>query len=168
MIKQVLSITLFCILAFSAQAQKYGYFNSGLILEEIAKSQNTDKQLEDFQKPLIAQGEKMVEDFEVSKNAFYEDANKGILSQVAIQQRQVVLQEEQQKILNFEKEIEQKILAKREEILSPIFTRVQEAIDAVAKENNYTMIFDSSIMNAILYTQESDDIKSLVRAKLGM
>jgi len=166
--KHLLSIALILTVAFAAQAQKYGYFNSGLILEEIAKSKNVDQILETFQKPLMEQGQTMVASFETSKNAFYEDVNKGILSQVAIQQRQVALQEEQQKIANFEKEIEQKILAKREEILSPIFTQVQEAIDAVAKENNYTMIFDSSIMNAILYTQPGDDIQALVRTKLGM
>ncbi len=166
--KHLLSISLIFILAFSVQAQKYGYFNSGLILEEIGKAENVDQKMADFQKPFVAEGQKMVDAFEVSKNAFYEDVNKGILSQVAIQQRQVALQEEQQKIANFEKDIEQKILVKREEILSPIFTRVQDAINAVAKENNYTMIFDSSIMNAILYTEASDDIQALVRTKLGM
>jgi len=166
--KYILGIALIFSVTLTSQAQKYGYFNSGLILEEIAESQNVNQTLESFQKPLIESGQKMVEAFEVSKNAFYEDVNKGILSQVAIQQRQVALQEEQLKIANFEKEIEQKILVKREELLAPIFTRVQEAIDAVAKENNYNMIFDSSIMNAILYTQAENDIQSAVRAKLGI
>ena len=41
------------------------------------------------------------------------------------------------------------------------------AIDKVAKEGNFTYIFDSGAGN-LLYTAESENILSLVKAELGL
>ncbi len=166
--KYLFSLLIVAIACFSAQAQKYGFINSGNLIQEISESEKADDKLKGYVTPLMADGEARVKKFEANTQAFYEEVQKGILSQVAIQQRQAALQEEQNSIAAYEKEIQQKVMTKREEILGPILTRVQDAIDAVAKENGYKMIFDSSISNAILFTTESDNIEPAVRSKLGI
>ena len=46
--------------------------------------------------------------------------------------------------------------------------KVQKAIQDVGKEGGYTMIFDTSTFNAILFAEDSDDVTSQVKAKLGI
>ena len=59
------------------------------------------------------------------------------------------------------------IAARREDLLKPILTRVEDAVKAVATENSYLMIFDTS-SGAFLFAAESDDVSPLVKKKLGM
>ena len=56
----------------------------------------------------------------------------------------------------------------RNEMLKPIVARAQTAIDEVAKENGYVMVFDTSIFGAIMYAKDTEDIMPLVKAKLGI
>ena len=56
------------------------------------------------------------------------------------------------------------------ELLSPVQTKVINAINAVAAENNYTHIFAESAGQApiLLYTKEEDKFTELVLTKLGL
>jgi outer membrane protein len=51
--------------------------------------------------------------------------------------------------------------------LKPIIDKAKKAIEDVAKENGYTYIFDSSV-GVLLYYENSDDIMTLVKKKLGL
>ena len=53
-------------------------------------------------------------------------------------------------------------------MLEPIVARAESAISEVAKENGYVMIFDTSVFNAVMYAQETEDIMPLVKKKLGI
>jgi len=159
------------ILLFSFTAsysQKYGYVNAGNIIEAITTQEGSDKALENYQAPLLEKGQKMMEKFKANEQALYQDMEAGTLSRIAIQERQNALVEEQKSIGTYEQEVVNNIKIKREEILAPILTRVQTAIDEIAKSEGYTIIFDSSMMNAILFTTPDGDIEAKVRAKLGI
>ncbi len=149
-------------------SQKYAYLNSGNLLEKMPERVAADKQLEAFQDPLIKEGESKVAALETQVEQFYKDVESGTLSQVVIQQRQTELQAEQDKIAAYEKEVQDKIVKKRQELLEPILNKVQAAIEAVAKEGNYTMIFDSSLFNVLLFAAETDDLTTVVEKKLGI
>ena len=56
---------------------------------------------------------------------------------------------------------------KREELYKPILERVNAAMQAVAKENGYLLVFDTST-NVLLYADEALDVTNLVKAKLGL
>jgi outer membrane protein len=45
---------------------------------------------------------------------------------------------------------------------------LQDAINEIGKEGKYTMIFDTSIFNTILFARDSDDLEPLVKGKLGI
>ena len=57
--------------------------------------------------------------------------------------------------------------AKRQEKLQPVIDKVNNAIKMVATDNQFTYIFDSSA-GILLYAQESMDVTSLVKSKLGI
>ena len=56
------------------------------------------------------------------------------------------------------------------ELLEPVQTKVINAINAVAAENNYTHIFAETAGQSpvLLYTKEEDKFTELVLAKLGL
>ncbi len=154
--------------AVTLPAQKYGYLNLGNLIASMPETEAANSELEAYQNQLIAKGEEMATAFQEKYGQFASDVQNGVLSPVQQQERQEALQAEQQEIVNYEQEIRQQVTAKRQELLEPIFSKAEEAIDAVAKENGYVMIFDTSSFNAVLFASESDDIMDLVKAKLGL
>jgi len=166
-IKVTTIILAFMCIGFSMQAQKFGYLNSALLLSELPEVKAADSDLEAYQKQLVASGEKMVKAFETKYQAYVKQANDGILSQVQMQQKEGELNTEQQKIQQYEVEVQQKLLKKREALYQPILDKVKVALEAIGKEQGYTMIFDSS-SGTLLHADESDDVMPLVKARLKM
>lgn len=56
---------------------------------------------------------------------------------------------------------------KQNELMRPLYKKLNEAIDAVVKENGYTQIFTRT-GNQFAYIDENYDITKLVLAKLGI
>ena len=56
------------------------------------------------------------------------------------------------------------------EVLEPILIKLQDAIEAVGKENGYDYILNADNFSGgvILYKKPGDDVTALVKAKLGM
>ena len=73
----------------------------------------------------------------------------------------------EKEIAKFEQDMVKQIQDKRNELLQPIYDKVNAAIKSVATENGYTFIFDVG-SGAILYAEESADVSALVKAKLGL
>lgn len=167
--KQIFFLFLLCTVGTaSLQAQKFGYVNSNELLSLMPDVKAADAALETYQKELVAQGQTKVQAFEANYTKYLTDVNEGVLSKIQMTERETALGKEQQAIADFEKEVQLKVLQKREELLGPILTKVDEAIQAVGKENGYTMIFDSGTSGAMLYAPEGDNIIELLKAKLGM
>ena len=68
-------------------------------------------------------------------------------------------------IQNWQQIVDQAIQAKQDELLAPIYRKVNEAIRAVAKEKGYTHVFNKE---AFLVAPEGDDMILLVAAKLKL
>lgn len=148
-------------------AQKYGYINSSEIIMIHPDVKAADQKLLNFQNELIEKGQGMAKKLEDNYNAYVEEANSGLLSQIQMQEKETALAEEQQAIQQYEVEIQQKILSKREELYQPILNQIQTAVEEVGKENGYTMIFDTST-GGILHADETNDLINKVKAKLNL
>lgn len=147
-------------------AQKYGHLNFGNLLSAMPETKAADANLEAYQKQLVTKGEDMAANFQ-NKVADYVN-NAQTMSPVQARETEEALEKERQSILAYEQEVIQKVNNKRAELLQPIIDKAEKAIADVAKEQGYTMIFDSSIFNALLYAGEAEDIMAFVAAKLGM
>jgi len=166
--KYLLTLILLIGLSSVGFSQKYGYCNAGNLLEAYALKQGTDETLMAYQEPMMKDGEAKLVAFEAKQKKLYEEIEQGLLSQVAIQKRQEALYAEGKELEDLEKEVSNKIAAKRQELLQPILATVQKAIDDTAKEGGYTIIFDESVISGVLYRDESQDVGPSVRAKLGL
>lgn len=155
------------ITAVSVNAQKFGYVNSAQLLAELPAVKAADSQLETYQQQLMSSGEAMVKKLETKVQAYSKEAQEGLLSQVQMQKKEEELGAEQAKIQQYEVEVQNKILAKREELYKPILDKVKVALEAVGKEQGYTMIFDSSA-GTILHANDSENVMDIVKTKMGL
>jgi outer membrane protein len=149
-----------------SHAQQFGHVNFGNLLSEMPEVKASETELEAFNQQLIKQGEKMVEDLKAAVATAEKNAPNTTPKEM--EQIKLKLQQDQAAIQQFEREMTVKIERKRQELLGPIIKRAREAIEAVAKENGYQMVFDSSLFNSLLFTEDSSDMMALVKAKLGM
>ncbi|MEQ8706796.1 MAG: OmpH family outer membrane protein [Phaeodactylibacter sp.] len=147
-------------------AQKYGHLNFGNLISSLEETKAADSELEAFQKQLVTKGEEMAANWQKEAQAFAQQVQGGNLTPKTQSEQQAKLEQERNEILAYEQEVSQKVQAKRQELLEPLITRAETAIQEVAKENGYTMIFDTSVFNAILFAKDSDDVLELVKAKL--
>ena len=164
--KLTVVLSFFILLSTSSFAQQYGHLNFGNLLSSMSETKAADSALEAFQKQLVAKGEQKVKALQ-TKYKEYSGKIEGVSPNQA-KKWEDELTKMQQDIAKYEQEVQQQVVKKRQDLLKPIIEKAQKAIDEVAKEKGYAMIFDSSVFNSILYGAESTDIMIFVTAKLGL
>lgn len=152
----------------TSYAQKYGHLNFGNMLSLLPQTKTADEQLEAFQKGLVSKGELMAAEFKGNVAKYIAESQTGTMSPKIQQERQAALEKEQEAIKAYEAEVEQQVNAKREELLKPIVDLLEKTIQEVAKENGFTLVFDTGSFNAILHARDTDDLMPLVKKKLGI
>ncbi len=156
--------------AFSAGAQKFGYLNSAEILSGMAEVKQANSSMEALQKQLQKKGQQMVQAYQTKLQDLQKKEQAGELSPKQIEDEAAKLKGEEEKIGKFQQDMDSQIREKQNTLLQPIFDRVNEAIKNVAKENGYSYVFDrnSAQGSTILYADETQDVTTLVKAKLGL
>lgn len=162
-----ISLLLSFITLCSLSAQKFGYLNSAQLLAEFSEVKAADSQIETFSNQMVAKGEEMLKSFQQKYQTYAQEAQSGEFSPVQIQAKEAELAEEQKKIEAYEVEVSNNIAKKREELLQPILDKVKNIVDQLGKEKGYTMIFDTST-GGLLFADESEDLMSEVKSRLGM
>ena len=167
--KKFIQLALMAVLVFAAtataSAQKFGYVNSAEILAELPDMKAAESNLEAMQKQLQKRGQAMVQQFETDYRALEAKAQAGDLTPKQQQEEAAKLEARQQEIAQFEQKMIADLQQKRNDLLEPIYEKVNEAIKAVAKENGYTFIFDQQVL---LYGEEAADVSAMVKSKLAI
>jgi outer membrane protein len=166
--KSLLKITcllaLFAASAVTMQAQKFGYVNSAAILADMPDVKQADANLEALQKQLQKKGQALLEQLQVDYTALQKRVQGGEMSPKEQEIEAQKLQAREQEIGQFEQDMRKQVSDKREELLGPIYEKVNQAIEDVAKENEFQFIFDQ---NVLLFAEESQNVNDLVKAKLA-
>jgi len=129
-----------------AEAQKFGYVNSQEILATLPDVKQMQANLEDLGSALQKKGEQMLTSYKQKEEAAILKKERGELAPAAEQTLLEELQVEQKKIVDFEKDMQQKLYEKEQELTLPIKEKINKAITDVAAENGYTMIFESGVL----------------------
>lgn len=160
------TLLLVCSLITAGFSQQSGHVNFGNLLSLMPGTELAQKQLQDFNEGQIAEGERLVKKLE----ADFLDVQKRIqdLTPLQVREYEAEFQKRQQDLLKFEQQISVNLEEKRQELLGPIIQRARDAINVVAKEKGYKMVFDSSLFNSLLFTEESTDLLPAIKAKLGI
>ncbi len=164
-IKAVVVLAICTLAVTGIQAQKFGYINSAAILAELPDVKAAEANLEALQTQLQKKGQEMVQDLQADYAAVQDKVAKGEMSPKQQETEAARLEQKQSALQTFEQEMMQQIQTKRNELLEPIYEKINKAIEEVAKENGYQYIFDQGVL---LYSNPEGDVSELVKAKLNM
>lgn len=163
----ILLLTFFCIGSQYASAQKFGYLNSSLLLSEHPDVKVADSELESLQSQYSARISKKVEDLKAKYAELGKKDQEGTIPPKELQEQVRKLQEQEVSLQGEEQQLQKDLVSKREQLYQPIIDSINEAIKNVASEGGYTYIFDQS-QGSILFADESQDVSSQIKSKLGM
>ena len=162
--KKITLLALLSVLTLSSMAQnKFGYIDSQELLTLMPERVTAATEVENFAKSLQAQLGSMEAEFQQMQQEY--QANESIYTDLVKQDKESEIQGLYQRIQTFEQNAQKSLQSKQNELLIPINDKLKNAINEVASEGKYTYIFTIEIF---LYAEESNDIGSLVKAKLGL
>lgn len=166
--KFLLAVLVAAPMCLAAQNVKLGYLNSQEIfnvMPEKATAENTLKTASD----------RYETEFKNLQTAFqqklekYDAESKDANTPQAIKDRhQQELQDEYNKIQNFQQTAQQDLQKQQDQLLAPITQKLQDAIKAVGAEGGFTFIYDLSIPSVVYTGNGAEDITAKVKAKLGI
>lgn len=157
----------------SATAQekhiRIGYTNVEAIVSQMPESKQIENELKTYKSQLDNQLQAKIKDFQAKYEAYQRGAS--MMSDVIKADKERELQDMQGQMEEFQKNAEASMQRKQEQLLEPVLTKVQKAIDEVANENGFAYVFNSDGgmgMSIILHAPEKDDVTPLVLKKLGI
>lgn len=155
----------------SAQ-QKIGHVNADEIFQMTAEFKTANEQLRTLNDTKTKELQGMYEEFQKKQNDANEklrnrsEANKATVD-AELQTLGQDLQSMEQRIQEVQRVAQEDLGKKQQELLTPIQTKVMNAINAVAKEKGYAYVLDTSNGN-VLYFQGGEDISADVKTRLGI
>lgn len=166
--KIFLLLMMICALGFGATAQKFAYVNTEYILENIPDYADAQTQLDElsvqWQKEIeakFAEIDKMYKSFQSEAVLLPEEMKKK-------REDDIIKKEKEAKDLQkkrFGKEGD--LFKKRQELIKPIQEKVYTAIEEIATDDNYAVIFDKASNATLIYSNPKFDISEQVLDKLG-
>jgi outer membrane protein len=164
--KVLLTLFLSVAVMLSTQAQsKFGYLNSNELLAMMPESQTMQDELQTYAKGLESQLTAMQAEYE--KKVVEYQQNETTFTDIIKEDKVREIEGIQQRVVEFQKNAQQSLGEKEAELFTPIREKAMAAIDEVAKNGNYTFIFDSGA-GSFLYAAESENVLNLVKSKLGL
>lgn len=149
----------------NAQQLKMGYTNVDYILAFMPETQNVQTQLTEYEGQLTAQIQSKYTELQ-QKVAEYEQGAAMMIDAVRADKEQEI-QQLQVSLQQFQANAEVLVQQKQAQLLQPLYEKIQSAIDEVAAEGEYIVIFRSETL--LFADQERmDEVSEQVFAKLGI
>ncbi len=143
--------------------QKVGHFNLNNFLVTLPEVREVDSLLQIYQGTLVDTMQQMDAKLKADVEAYKKDRNN--LTAIQAQKKEQELMQADQNIKLYAQKAEQMMAIKKQELLTPILAKLDKIIKEIGKEGKYSLILDASMMNALLFAKESDDVTEMVRAK---
>ena len=168
--KKLLGLTLLAVAMLginTVSAQKFARINLQELVMAMPKAAEAEANLNALQKDWIEQ----LEQIQVEINNKYADYQKNQATMTAAnkQVREKELVDLQQRLQEVQQLAQQDLQKREQELMEPIQKEAQDAINKVAKANNYIAVFNTAVPS-LIYVDESQltDITPLVKKELGI
>lgn len=150
----------------SAFAQKFGYINSGELIQAMPESNEVKTKLEALSKDHEAQYELMRKEYTDKATEYQKTIDT--MSDVIRQTKEKELQSLISNIQEFEETAVRSLQYEQQKLMQPVVEKARAAIEKVAKAGNLTGVFDTS--EGMLLYQSSDmvDLLPLVKTEMGI
>ena len=167
--KSTLVIAFFMLFGMSQlSAQKFAYVDTQYILDNIPEYQMAKTQLEDLSKKWQKEIEGKVLEIDKMYRAFQTDAV--LLPADIKKQREEEITQKERELKALQKKRFGKdgdLFKKRQELIKPIQDKIFNAIQELAEERGYSVIFDRAANASILYANERFDKSDAILQKMG-
>ena len=144
---------------------KFGHINSTQLLSLMPETKAADSSLQKFGVSLESQLKTMTAEYQGKITDF--KSKEGSMAEPIREAKLKEISDLEDRIQTFQESAQSSMQKKKEELYTPILKKAEEAINAVAKENKYSYIFDTGA-GALLFAQESEDVLALVKSKHGI
>lgn len=159
-------LLLFC-LNTQAQSLKVGYTQIDFIMAQTPESKEISNQLTIQQTQAENELKRMQKEMQDKFGVYQKEAGK--MSDVIKKDKETELQGLQTRIQEFSQTAQASLQNKYKQLVAPVMTKIQQAIDSVAKENGYNYVINAGgSSNDVLYAAEDHNITMLVLKKLGI
>jgi outer membrane protein len=154
--------------AFASMAQKYAYVDSEYILQNIPAYKAAQEQLD----KLSGQYQKELETIQADIEKMYTSyrSESVLLSDDMKRKREDVIVTKEKEYRNLQQKYfgrEGEVFKTRQGLVKPIQDDIYNAIQDLAEEGSYVVIFDKSGGLSMIYTNPKFDLSDQVLAKMG-
>jgi outer membrane protein len=169
--KLLLLIAGIAITCFSSQADaqtfKFGHINSNEILQILWERDSIGAKLERIEKDLQAMLTEVAAELDKKSTEFSENQDKW--SPIVKESRQAELLDMQQRANLQRQQAQTRFQQEHQRLLELLQKKIKDAVDKVAKANNFTYIFDISVGSPLYFNEtQSTDIGAQVKKELGV
>jgi outer membrane protein len=163
---KILFCTLFLLVGtLEAAAQEVGYVNSIAVVKAMPETKVVMTQIDQFRKDKNTAFETKLSAFQTKLADAQRKAQGGEYTPAQQKEVENALAAEEQSLRTLESESLQWIQAKEQELYAPVYAKVNKVIAALAKENGFKVILDSSA-GIVLYAEETTDLTQRVIDKV--
>ena len=166
--KRVLILGFISLVVLTTQAQKFAYVDTDYILNKIPEFKQAQDKLDDFSADWQTEIENKYKDVEQMYRA-YQQEQVLLTDEMKVKREEAIIEKE-----NDAKNLQQKyfgpsgdLYIKRQELIKPIQDRIHDAIQKLAANSKYQVVFDSSSDLIMLYKNNNLDKSDKVLELMG-
>tara|TARA_B100000674_G_scaffold450020_1_gene419647 strand:- start:766 stop:1275 length:510 start_codon:yes stop_codon:yes gene_type:complete len=165
---KIFLLLIFCLSITSINAQKFAYVDTEYILNKIPEFKQAQDKLDDFSEDWQEEIEAKYTEVEQMYRAYQQDQVL-LTDDMKIKREEAIINKE-----NEAKNLQQKyfgpegsLYLKKQELIRPIQDKIFDAIQKLAENNKYQIVFDSSSDLIMLYKNENLDKSDQVLKLMG-
>jgi outer membrane protein len=149
----------------AVMAQKTGYLDVNVVIQIMPDAARIDSLMDKFQADSLGrQFDLLVNDYKYRDSILSSKDTLTMPASVKLQHQQT-LQNVAYQIQNWQNISQQYYQAKQNQLLEPVYRKVMNAVQAVAKEKGYTYVYDKSVL---IIGPTADDLLPAVAQKLNI
>ena len=151
----------------SMLAQKFGYVNSGELIQLMPEFAKAQQKIQDLEKTYAAEFNGMRTELE-KKGTEFEKLQQDSVPESILKRRYEELLQMEQRLQQFGQEVQQKLAVAEQEEMLAIQTKLREALEAVGRDGGYVCIYDLSGGMPYVSKTLCEDVTMKIRTKLGI
>lgn len=155
----------FCAASAEAQTLKFAHIDTQKMISQLDEFKQAQAKLEAESNKIAEQMQAMQQEFQTKYQDYMEKADS--LPAVVRQVKEQELTEMDQRLQVMNKAAQQSLQQTQATLFQPIMKKVQDAIDAVGKENGFIYVFDLTSQVILYHSEQSVDAEPLVLAKIA-
>ena len=166
--KKILTILILLGAGQCINAQKFAYVDSKYILNKIPEFKQAQEKIDalsiDWQKEI----EEKYDDLKLIKEKYEQD--KFLLTESMQQKREDAIERKENKIIELQNKYfgpQGELYIKKQELIKPIQDKIYDAIQKLASDNKYSIVFDSSSDLIMLYKSNKLDKSDKILDLMG-